>query len=125
MNFEYYLRTGKVKRTTPNISRAKSLIEIAKKRFEYAMKRKDDSEILFIFEDLYECIKEVIQAFMEKEGFHPYSHEAIVAFAEEYLGLSKVEIIKLDQMRRIRNDILYRGEIKDVRKIYRFLNHAV
>lgn len=63
------------------------------------------------FENLYESIKMLIQAFMTLDGYDPYSHEAIIAYAIENLDISPEEANRFNKYRKLRNDISYRGDI--------------
>jgi len=104
-DFLWYVEKGKVKKTQSNIARARALIKTALGRLQRISNRKD----IYDFEDVYESLKEVLQAFMEAEGYHPYSHEAIVAFAKDNMKLGEKTVNKLDKMRRMRHDFVYRG----------------
>src|SRR3989344_79293 len=70
-----------------------------------------------IVEGYYEVIKEAITALMAIDGRKTLSHEALVAYlAEFYKECSEYEIRLIDQLRQLRNKIVYRGFI--VRKDY-------
>jgi len=70
----------------------------------------------FIFEDAYESLRQYLQSFMAENGYKPYSHEAIISYSLENEKLSKSEANKLDQFRKLRNDIRYRGETSNQQK---------
>ncbi len=62
-------------------------------------------------ESYYEIVKELITAVLAIKGYKSYSHERLIAFVEEYYStnFTKAEIQVIDQLRIIRNDIVYRG----------------
>ncbi|KXA96169.1 hypothetical protein AKJ37_05880, partial [candidate division MSBL1 archaeon SCGC-AAA259I09] len=56
-------------------------------------------------------IKELITSLMSLKGYKSYSHICLISFLREhYPQLQEGELELIDQMRRIRNDIMYRGE---------------
>ena len=70
----------------------------------------NDENAPFRFEDAYEAVREVLQAFMFLEGYNPYSHDAIIVFGYEKGLLTESEFRRWDRNRKIRNDIHYRSE---------------
>lgn len=107
-----YVERGKVREQEPDPSMAESLFERAESKYE-------NMESLGItegtatdyLENVYEAVKMMIQAFMSADGYHPYSHEAIIAYAIDQLDLSLEQANKFNKYRKLRNDIAYRGEI--------------
>jgi len=69
----------------------------------------DIDNSIFIFEDIYESMREAIQALMSLKGYKPYSHEATVAFLAEFYSkqFSENSIRTFDRYREMRNDIVY------------------
>jgi len=70
----------------------------------------NDETAPFRFEDAYEAVREVLQAFMFSEGYNPYSHDAVIVFGYEKGLLTEAEFRRWDRNRKIRNDINYRSE---------------
>ena len=99
-------------RISKNTVRAKSLKEMAEERLADIKHEKKPYKIV---EQYYEIIKELITAIMYSDGFKTLSHKALVL----YLGsnydkfFSKDEFILIDEIRRLRNDILYYGKKVD------------
>ena len=92
---------------TPDEKRAEALIEMAKDRY----KNMNFKEPYRIIEEYYEIIKELITAFMYKQGWKTLSHKALVEFALENIKtLSQGEINLIDELRIKRNNIMYYGE---------------
>lgn len=66
--------------------------------------------ITLIVEGYYEIIKELITAIMAIDGYKTLSHELLVGYlAKFYKEFSIFEINLIDQLRKTRNDIAYRG----------------
>ncbi|MBI2971292.1 MAG: hypothetical protein HYY37_02635 [Candidatus Aenigmarchaeota archaeon] len=63
-----------------------------------------------IVEGYYEIIKEGMTALMALDGYKTLSHEALVAYLMEfYKDFSEHEIRFTDQLRKMRNKIVYQG----------------
>jgi hypothetical protein len=91
-----------------NPLRAKSLIVMAKERLEDI---NNESKPYKIIEQYYEVIKELITALMYSEGFKTLSHKMLVFYLEKnYSIFYKSEIMLIDELRILRNSILYYGE---------------
>ena len=91
-----------------NNIRAKSLVEMAKERFEDI---KSESKTYKIIEQYYEIIKELITALMYCDGFKTLSHKMLIVYLEKnYKRFNKSEIILIDELRKLRNNIVYYGQ---------------
>jgi hypothetical protein len=63
-----------------------------------------------LIENYYEIIKELISGIMAADGYKTLSHEALVAYLEHnYPNFTNVQILAIDELRKLRNDIVYRG----------------
>lgn len=109
--FQYYIKEELVRKIYPNKEEAASLARRASERILYIKKQKiDDFSATFIFEDIYEAIREAAQALMEMKGFKPYSHEAIISFLLEYFkNIPKNDISTFDRYRILRNKVMYKA----------------
>ena len=102
--------SNEVSRGFKDKEKAKSLLKLVELR-EKNLKilNKNDSSTL-ILEAYYEIIKELITAIMSIDGYKTLSHELLVSYlAKFYREFSKFEINIIDQLRKTRNDIAYRG----------------
>lgn len=110
--FSHYVENGQVKEKSSAPSEARSLRVQGRERFKHRVKDEDVTEenTTFLFEDAYEALRQYLQSFMAEDGYKPYSHEAVIAYSKEKSHLTSSEANKLDQFRKIRNDIRYRGE---------------
>ena len=131
-NFEDYLKLGIIKKITPNIARAKSLIEEAKKRKKFIeevfekIRLKDENANYFI-ENSYDILMELIRSQLLANGFSSSgegAHEAEISFMRK-LGFSENETRFLNDLRYFRNGILYYGKHFDEeygKRVIDFLN---
>ena len=110
-SFNEFVKEMKVKKGEPDKAMARSLFEQATNRLsDLKTLPLNEANASFRFEDAYECIREAVQSFMAKEGYKPYSHEAVVSYAVEKQLLNEAETATFDRYREIRNDITYRGQ---------------
>ena len=91
---------------------SKAMIMRASKRLEYVKSQSiTEDNAPFLFEDIYEIMRECVHGLMAANGYKPYSHEATVAFLDEhyksYFGEKLVEAF--NRYRIIRNNIMYRA----------------
>jgi uncharacterized protein (UPF0332 family) len=101
----------KVKKIQPNLERAKSMRDLAVKRLRSIKRRRKTDDPEFIAEDYYETVKELITSLLFIRGYKSYSHECLITFLRKfYPQYSESDLALIDQMRQIRNDLLYRGE---------------
>ena len=123
--FSYYLKENLVRKSVPNISMAKSLLDKAQIRLKRIKKETlADDESSIIFEDIYESLREASQSIMELKGYKPYSHEALVSFLKENNILSEGKIAAIDNYRILRNNSIYKAEKVSLEKCREALNFA-
>ncbi len=107
-NFEFYINNEMVKKTLPNRDNAAALMARAHSRLDYVRSQKiTKNTAAFIFEDIYEVLREGSQALMELKGFKPYSHEAQVAFLRDNCKLRGDLVSTFDRFRILRNKCVY------------------
>jgi len=110
-SFQYYISGNLVRKSIPNPSMAKSLLEKAEIRLKRVKKEKIDEEnSSIVFEDIYEALREASQSLMEFKGFKPYSHEALVSFLKEHKFMEEEKIAIMDNYRVLRNNSVYKAE---------------
>lgn len=112
LEFQYYLDNNLARRATPDRGEAEALMSKAEGRLKFFIKIKEINEntASYIFEDIYEGLREASQALMSLKGYKPYSHEALISFLEEFFSLSKLDITTFDRYRILRNKTVYKGE---------------
>lgn len=63
-----------------------------------------------IVENYYEIVKELISALMSIDGYKTLSHEVLVVYLKQFYKIfTREELFLIDQLRQIRNKIVYRG----------------
>ena len=74
--------------------------------------------------EVYDLIRELIEAKLSLEGYKSYSHEATIFFLKNF-SFNDFEINFLDNLRKVRNKIKYYGKeinTEEALKIIDFMN---
>ena len=126
-NFEEYLKRGIVKTRKKNVARVKSILEEADKRLRFynAIPISEESAN-YIIENMYDVIRELIEAKLNLEGYTSYSHEATVSYLKN-LVFSSSEVEFVNELRDIRNQTKYYGHLVNTeyaKKVSEFVNKA-
>ena len=100
----------KVTKITPDREKARALLKVIQLR-EKNLKTMERNEMAtLVVESYYEIIKECITGIMSADGYKTTSHELLIAYLAQFYDIfSSSELITMDQLRKIRNDIAYRG----------------
>ncbi len=123
--FVYYIRENLAVKSFPNPGMARSLIEKGEIRLGRIKKTSiTEEESSIVFEEIYECLREMCQSLMELEGFKPYSHEALISFVKERNFLSEEKVTVLDNYRILRNNSVYKAEKVSLQKCLEALQFA-
>jgi len=123
--FDYYIKERKVDKQTPNIEKANALIKKAINRIAHIKKQSlgvEDAE--FLFEDIYESIREAGQSLMAAKGYKPLSHEAVIAFVRDNYKIDADKINRFDRCRKIRNKLVYEADKVSVEDVKEALDFA-
>lgn len=99
-----------VRKVKPDKETAKSLLKMIETRVRVLeiMNRKEFASL--IVESYYEIIKEAITALMAIDGYKTLSHEVLIGYLKEfYPQFSEYEIGLIDEFRKLRNNIAYKG----------------
>lgn len=109
MKFQDFVDSQKVRKGSPDIQLAKSLIKISDNHIK-SLQQLEITEITSstIMMTCYEALREIVEAVAIKEGYKVYSHEAFTFFLKEK-GEELVSS-KFDRFRKIRNNINYYGQ---------------
>ena len=105
--------------------RARSLVNLARLRYKKISIFDAEKESSLIVESYYETIKELITAILFIDGYKTLSHKDLI----EYLGLNyKEKVVSadlglIDQLRKLRNGIVYYGELIESSYIKRNKGH--
>lgn len=112
LEFKYYLENNLARKTSPDRGEAEALMNKAEGRLKYFIKTKEINEntAAYIFECIYECLREASQSLMSIKGYKPYSHEALISFLKENFKFTEQDIATFDRYRILRNKTVYQGE---------------
>ena len=115
-SFEEFIKRGVVRRQTPQIPRARDLIEESKRK-EKSLREciekvglRDDNANDFI-EDCYAILMSLIRAKLFIDGYSASgynAHESEVSFMQK-LGFNEADLEFMDKIRYFRNGISYYG----------------
>lgn len=114
MMFKEFLRAGKVKKSRPDMSLAKSLLRMSRSTLAFTSSCTiDEQNASTLLSAAYEGIRQICEAICAINGYKVYSHEAYTSYLQEILG-EQALAHKFDRLRKLRNGINYYGEVIDV-----------
>ncbi len=82
---------------------------MANLRFAFWDKDVDDKFIALKVEAYYDIIKELLFAHLYKNGYNCTDHLCLIAYLSQLKYDFDFEIQKIDELRKVRNEINYRG----------------
>jgi hypothetical protein len=110
-NWQDCLFNNSAKKVSPDLSRAKSLIETAKERISL-VKEINEKNCNFIFEDYYTSMIEILQARTFSKGYKILNHVCLGFYIRDVL--KKEDLFRLfDDLRFKRNSLVYYGSRMD------------
>ncbi len=118
--FEEFIKSGVVKKQTPNRARALSIIEEVKSKKQYleiSIKSipKEKLNANVIVDQCYDVLMELIRAKLYIEGYNAgNSHEAEVSYLK-ILGFIESDLRFMDELRYYRNGTKYYGIILNMK----------
>ena len=95
--------------TVPDEERATQMLNMSNLRMEFWEKVTDSKFVALKVEAYYDIIKELIFAHIYKNGFNCTNHLCLIAYLREKFEDFDFEIEKIDELRKVRNEINYRG----------------
>lgn len=98
-----------ITKTVPDEERANQMLEMANLRLKFWDKKIPDEFTVLKVEAYYDIIKELLFAHIYKNGYNCTNHLCLIAYLKEKMRNFDFEIQKTDELRRVRNDINYRG----------------
>ena len=111
MKFEEFIETGEVKKQSVDKNLSLALMNESIERIEFVQRLIKNSESpKYIVENVYDSIRELIEAKLAIDGFKSYSHEATILYLRKFKEFTDAEIKFLDELRKIRNNIKYYGK---------------
>lgn len=98
-------------KVSPNLERAKSLIETSDERVELASKP-NERNCNFVFEDYYTSLLELLQALIIVKGYNIINHVCLGYYLRDCMGRDDLFIV-FDDIRYKRNSLTYYGKRMD------------
>lgn len=107
--FEHYIKEGKVQKQLPDINKEHASMNKAERRIKF-LQEINEENAEFVFEDIYEAIREAPQSLMALKGYKPISHEAVIAFIRDKAKIDYSTVSKFNSYRKLRNKSVYEAE---------------
>jgi len=105
------IETNSVKKVSPDIERANSLIETSEERINI-IKEVNKKNCNFVFEDYYTSLLELLQALVIKKGYNILNHLCLGYYLRDVL--KKDDLFRMfDDLRYKRNALTYYGNRMD------------
>ncbi len=102
--------SDKVEKQRPDLEKARSLLKIVELRELKLSSFELPAFATLLAEAYYEVVKELVTGILTVDGWKTTSHELLIGYLVRfYPEYSRAEIVLIDQLRRMRNDIAYRG----------------
>ena len=95
--------------TQADEERSNQMFQMADLRLEFWNKDVDEKCIVLKVEAYYYIIKELIFAHIYKNGYNCTNHLCLIAYLKEKIQDFDFEIQKINELRKVRNEINYRG----------------
>lgn len=111
--FNDFIEEGKVKATTVDKEKIKSLL-LSSDNYLLSLSKIefDGCNSSMLISSYYDALRMMVEALAIKYGYNIYSHEAFTSFIDEMLGKSILSM-KFDRIRKIRNGISYYGNVME------------
>lgn len=99
-----------VRKISKDFELARSLLKMIEEREKVVGQIDSIKFTSIVVEGYYEIIKEAMTALMTLDGFKTLSHEILIGYLKHfYKEFSDYEINFIDNLRKLRNNITYRG----------------
>ena len=109
MSWKECVDQGIITETQADEERSNQMLQMANLRLEFWDKKVDEKFVALKVEAYYDIIKELIFAHIYKNGFNCTNHLCLIAYLKEKINDFDFEIQKIDELRKVRNEINYRG----------------
>lgn len=110
-NWNDCIMNKSAKSVTPDLNRATSLIETANERINL-IKKINEKNCNFVFEDYYTSLLELLQAITFKKGYNILNHVCLGFYLKDVLKNEALYIL-FDDIRYKRNSLTYYGSRMD------------
>ena len=109
MSWKECVDQGIITETQADEERSSQMLQMADLRIEFWDKKVDDKFVALKVEAYYDIIKELIFAHLYKNGYNCTNHLCLIAYLKQKIQDFDFEIQKIDELRKVRNEINYRG----------------
>ncbi len=109
MSWKECVDQGIITETQADEERSSQMLQMADLRLEFWDKKVEEKFIALKVEAYYDIIKELIFAHLYKNGYNCTNHLCLIAYLKEKIQDFDFEIQKIDELRKVRNEINYRG----------------
>lgn len=109
MDWKECIDKGIIIKTEPDNERSDQMVRMADLRLEFWEEDTESKFAALKVEAYYDVIKELIFAHLYKKGYNCTNHLCLIAYLEENFENIEFEIHKIDELRKVRNEINYRG----------------
>lgn len=109
MEWDECVRRGFIRRLPIDTRRSIGILEMALHREKFWRGIDSEKWTSLKVEGYYEIIKELILSLMQGEGLDCMNHKCLVSYLERKDRMTDHEIQKIDELRKLRNEISYRG----------------
>ena len=109
MSWKECVDQGIITETQADEERSSQMLQMADLRLEFWDKKVEEKFIALKVEAYYDIIKELIFAHLYKNGYNCTNHLCLIAYLKEKIQDFDFENQKIDELRKVRNEINYRG----------------
>jgi len=109
LSYNDCLEQGMLIRTEPDERRSSQMLNMAGLRQRFWDKEVACEFTALKVEAYYDVIKELIFAHIYKKGYNCKNHLCLIAYLRKNIQDFEFEIDKIDELRKVRNEINYRG----------------
>ncbi len=111
MSWKECVEEGIITQSVPDEERSNQMLMMANLRLKFWDKKVADEFIVLKVEAYYDIIKELLFAHIYKNGYNCTNHLCLIAYLKEKIKNFDFETQKIDELRKVRNEINYRGLI--------------
>lgn len=109
MSWKECVDKGIITQSVPDEERSNQMLMMANLRLKFWEKKIAPEFTTLKVEAYYDIIKEFIFAHLYKKGYNCTNHLCLIAYLKEKVKDFDFEIQKIDELRKVRNEINYRG----------------
>ena len=109
MSWKECVDEGIITQAVADEERSNQMLIMANLRLKFWDRKVADEFIVLKVEAYYDIIKELLFAHLYKSGYNCTNHLCLIAYLKEKIKDFDFETQKIDELRKVRNEINYRG----------------